>query len=54
MAPSAKFTHASIIEGVVPNDELNKPIKRDTDPKELRKEIPTWSDPIAMIKYLFE
>jgi len=54
MAPSAKFTHASIVEGSPPNDELNKPIVDRSKEIEKRKEIPTLSHPADLIKYLWE
>lgn len=52
MAASAKFTHASITEGSVPNDELIHPV--DTSkPKVPREELPSYSDPLGMISFLW-
>ena len=48
MAASAKFTHASITEGSVPNDELIHPVD-NSKPKVPREELPSYSDPLAMI-----
>jgi len=51
MAPSAKFTHASITEGSVPNDELIHPVDKSKQNKP-REEIPSYSDPVGMITFL--
>lgn len=52
MAPSAKFTHASITEGSVPNDELVHPVDK-SKPKVPREQLPTYSDPLGMVAFLW-
>ena len=51
MAPSAKFTHASITEGSVPNNELMRPVDK-SKPKVPREQLPSSSDPLGMAAYL--
>ena len=55
MAPSAKFTHASIVEGSVPSNELIPPPPKPsnhTDGHDPRDVMPSLSDPVKVIEFL--
>ena len=55
LAPSINYIHASVIEGIVPYDELKHPDyqKKKEEDKEKKDKIPdNLSNPIAMFKYM--
>jgi len=54
IAPSINFVHSSIVEGMVPNDELPHPgMDHKQQNRQNMKKIPSMSDPIGMITYYF-
>jgi len=52
IAPSVNFVHSTIVQGIVPNDELPQPgqVAKERNRQNMQK-VPDGSDPIAMIKY---
>ncbi len=53
MAPSAKFTHASIVEGSVPSNELIPPPPKPSNHTEGPRDVmPSLSDPVSVIEFL--
>jgi hypothetical protein len=54
MGPSVNFLHTSIVQGVVPNDELPQPGKEAKERnRENMKKVPDGSNPLDMITYYF-
>lgn len=52
ITPSINYVHASITEGIVPNDELHVPGMHKEKKKTERKEkLPSLNDPLSVVKY---
>ena len=58
IAPSVNFVHASITEGVVPNDELAIPGRKKhpgVPEREANKDkLPNFNDPLSVISYMWK
>jgi len=53
LAPSVNYMHASIIEGIVPNDQLKHPeYHNDQLPEQHPENLPNMNNPWEMFKYV--
>jgi len=55
IAPSINFVHSSIVEGIVPNDELPHAVEdAQAKNKESLKNKPNTNDPVSVIGYMIQ